>query len=73
MTPNSLKKVQDLAKDKSAKIVVYCSSLECDASPTAAKNLDEAGFTEVYEFEGGMKEWKEAGYHVETGRQAARA
>lgn len=46
-------------------IVVYCSDEECTASPTAAKKLEDLGFKNVYEFEGGKKEWREAGLPME--------
>lgn len=46
-------------------IVVYCSDNECTASPTAAKKLESLGFNNVYHYEGGKKEWKEAGLSME--------
>ena len=42
---------------KQRKIVVYCASFDCDASPKAAGKLEEAGFTAVYDHEGGTKDW----------------
>lgn len=56
--------VERVAGGKDSTIVVYCASFDCDASPKAAKQLDEAGFTNVYDFDGGMKEWLKAGYDV---------
>lgn len=44
---------------KDRKIVVYCASFDCDASPKAAKKLEDAGFTQVYDYEGGTKDWFE--------------
>lgn len=52
---------------KSEPVVVYCASTECQASPTAGKRLEAAGFTTVYDFEGGIKGWKDAGQPVEHG------
>lgn len=46
------------AKDKT--IIVYCASEDCDASPKAAAKLVERGFTDVRDYEGGMKDWKSA-------------
>ncbi|MFW5738626.1 MAG: rhodanese-like domain-containing protein [Spirochaetota bacterium] len=46
-------------------IVVYCHDEECNASPIAAKKLESMGFTNVVEFPGGKKAWREAGYPVE--------
>lgn len=53
--------------DKNEKIIVYCAGFECQASPRAAKKLEEMGYTNVHDFEGGMEEWKDAGYPVEEG------
>jgi rhodanese-related sulfurtransferase len=56
---NFAQKVESVAGGKDRKIVVYCASFECDASPKAAKKLEEAGFTQVYDYEGGTKDWFE--------------
>ncbi|MCB2196714.1 MAG: rhodanese-like domain-containing protein [Bacteroidetes bacterium] len=63
-----LKRIGTVAKDKFNKddeIIVYCSDYSCSASPTAAKKLDDLGFRNVYDFEGGKKEWKDAGLPME--------
>lgn len=52
--------------NKDDEIVVYCASSSCQASPTAAKKLDGLGFSNVYDFEGGKKEWKEADFPMES-------
>jgi rhodanese-related sulfurtransferase len=62
-----VKKVEQQAGSKDKTIVVYCASTSCDASPKAAKKLDQAGFSDVRDYEGGMKAWTEAGLTVETG------
>ncbi len=51
--------------DKNEPIVVYCSDKDCTASLTAGKKLEEMGFTEVYHYKGGKKEWSEAGLPME--------
>jgi rhodanese-related sulfurtransferase len=51
------------SRDK--EIVVYCASQQCDASPKAARELMERGFSNVYDYEGGMKSWKQAGNAIE--------
>ncbi len=63
-----LKKIGTEAKQNyntDDEIVVYCSDYDCTASPTAAKKLDSLGFSNVYDYEGGKKEWKEAGLPME--------
>ena len=47
--------------DKDQLIVAYCASYSCNASSNAARKLEELGFTNVYIYEGGMKEWRELG------------
>ena len=51
--------------NKDDEIVVYCSNFDCSASPTAAKKLESIGFNNVYDYEGGKKDWKEAGLPME--------
>ncbi len=53
-------KVKRKAGGKDNKIVVYCASTDCSASPKAAGKLDEAGFTNVYHYEAGMMGWASA-------------
>lgn len=56
--------VSRLVPEKNAKIVVYCANEECQASPRAAKKLEEAGFSNVYDYTGGMETWKKEGREV---------
>ena len=49
-------------KDK--KIIVYCGGYTCRASAEAANMLNKAGFINIMRYEGGIKEWDEAGYSV---------
>ena len=49
--------VEKVAGNKERKIVVYCASFDCDASKNAAEKLDKAGFSQVYDYEGGTKDW----------------
>lgn len=63
-----LKRIATEAKkrfDKEDLIVVYCSNYNCSASPTAAKKLENIGFKNVYDYEGGKKEWENAGLPME--------
>lgn len=50
--------------DKSKQYITYCAHTECDASRKAAEFLQEKGYT-VKAYEGGIKEWAQAGLPVE--------
>lgn len=50
--------VSRVAGDKDRSVVVYCGSFDCDASRKAAHKLDEAGFSHVYDYEGGNADWQ---------------
>ena len=52
------KRIQEL--DKTREVVTYCASYKCGASREAARKLAALGFN-VRAYEGGIKEWKEAG------------
>ena len=57
--PDFVRQVEQAAGGKDRKVIVYCGSFECPMSHHAAETLEESGFTEVYAYEGGMKEWLE--------------
>ena len=50
---------------KDAAIVVYCSGPTCPQSGAAAEKLATLGFRNVQQFEGGLEEWKAAGFAVD--------
>lgn len=52
--------------DKSKPVVVYCTSFTCPLSGYAAGKLSSLGF-KVFDYEGGIAEWSEAGLPVESG------
>lgn len=51
--------VERIAGSKDRKIVVYCANFDCDASPKAAKKLEDAGFSRVFDYEGGTSDWNQ--------------
>ncbi len=52
--------------DKRARIVVYCASFQCGASTAAATALRKLGYSNVYDFKGGLKQWRELGGPIEV-------
>ena len=60
-----------LAKD--AEVVVYCAGPHCPQSGYAAEKLQSLGYTNVRAYEGGIEEWKAAGYEVEQAERVAAA
>lgn len=58
--------IQQAIPDKSKEVVVYCSDHDCNASPTAARKMDELGYEHVYDYSGGKKDWKEAGLPLKS-------
>lgn len=63
--PDFLDKVTKEMPEKDKEIVVHCSSFTCQSSPVAAKKLVEAGYTNVYDFAGGLADWKDAEFPLE--------
>ena len=47
-------------------IVVYCSDKACVASQFAYRGLKEHGYTNVRRYEGGLSDWQQAGYRLES-------
>lgn len=53
--------------DKGRMIVTYCGNYHCPISTKAAQALTGLGFTNVYDYKGGLKEWQEMGYATASG------
>mgnify|MGYP001815683049 CR=1 FL=1 len=49
-----------------ALMVTYCAGEGCEASTELAGLLQDAGYTRIKVFYAGWKQWREAGYPVET-------
>ena len=69
--PDLEQRVEGEAGGKDKPVVVYCAGQECDASAKAGKRLEEAGFSQVYDFEGGTEAWEKAGHPIEGKGKAA--
>jgi len=65
-------RVEAAVGDRDATVVVYCASASCNASARAAEALRAAGFASVLDFEGGVREWEQAGYPVAGSRGGRR-
>lgn len=63
-----VQRVESVVPSKKHKVIVHCTNNECSASTYAARLLDEAGFTSVMDYKGGIEEWKEMNETVETGK-----
>lgn len=56
-------KLKDIAKDRL--MIVYCGGAKCEQAEHLVDQLEEAGFTNVFVFPGGMDEWRAAGYPID--------
>lgn len=59
--------LQEIPKD--SVIIAYCNGFSCHDSTELAKLLIRAGFGSVFVFEGGLPEWRDAGYPVAKGER----
>ena len=61
LTEDFVEEVERHVGSKDTPVVVYSADSECESSSRAAARLEEAGFSEVYDYTGGAKAWQAAG------------
>jgi rhodanese-related sulfurtransferase len=54
--------------DRKEPLVIYCSGVKCSRSSRASAMAASWGFSQVHYFRGGIVEWKNAGYPVESSK-----
>lgn len=57
-------RIRALGANEDSRVVLYCSNFDCNASHAAAKQLEQAGFRDLYHYAGGIEDWMDAGYPV---------
>ena len=60
-----IEKYANVRLNKEDKIIVYCANTECQASPKAAAKLESMGFKNIFDYEEGLKGYKEANLPLE--------
>ncbi len=61
------REIRRAVPDTGTLVVVYCLNHACQASPKAARILDQLGYENVYDYEAGKQDWRAAGLAIETG------
>ncbi|MDQ3799334.1 MAG: rhodanese-like domain-containing protein [Acidobacteriota bacterium] len=67
------REINDSNLSKDSEIIVYCAGPNCPQSAMAAQKLAGFGYANVRAYEGGLEEWKNAGYAIERLAQTANA
>ncbi len=62
-----VERVAEVAPDPLAPVIVYCAGQSCSEAAQAASLLQASGYQAVYQFSGGIAEWREAGLPLESG------
>ena len=57
-------RIQAAVPDKSESVVVYCQDANCPASTKAANRMEALGYENVFEYDEGKTDWKQAGLPV---------
>lgn len=57
--------IQSAVPDQDHLVLLYCWDEDCPQSEKAAKAMEELGYSQVYDYAAGKKDWRDAGYPVE--------
>lgn len=63
--------IRKVAPNLEDPVLLYCLDADCQASPRAARLMEELGYTAVYDYEAGKVDWKEAGFPIEEPSQTS--
>lgn len=63
-TDDFTQQVSEVLDSDQDRVILYCANDACELSPQAARKLERAGFENVTDFEGGIEEWKAAGFET---------
>ena len=63
-----IQKYDALGAPKDKEVIVYCSSETCGAHKRAADALEQAGYTKVVRYSGGLAGWQNAGLAFEASK-----
>jgi rhodanese-related sulfurtransferase len=58
--------IQAAVPNKHEPVVVYCWDEDCDASPKAAKRMEQLGYDRVYDYVAGKADWRAAGKPIDS-------
>jgi rhodanese-related sulfurtransferase len=57
---------------KDEPLVIYCSGVKCSRSSRASEKAVSWGYKKVLYFRGGIVDWRDAGYPVESGESQSK-
>lgn len=66
MSDDILDHASVLLPDRQMEVVVYCASAKCKRAGLSAGRLETLGYTRVFHFVGGKRDWIAAGFPLET-------
>ncbi len=65
-TDTDAQSLAEVIPSKSTPVVFYCNGVTCARSGESVRIALEAGYEKIYWFRGGIKEWMDKGFPVES-------